>query len=132
VIPTLAYSNVREAAAWLCDRFGFSQRLAIGEHRVQLVYGTGAVVVTALSTTAGAPSHASHSIMVRVIDAEEHYRVATQKGVEILNPLSDYPYGERQYSARDLGGHVWTFSQTLADVDPASWGGILHDGRAKG
>jgi uncharacterized glyoxalase superfamily protein PhnB len=34
--------------------------------------------------------------------------------------------GERQYSAEDLGGHVWTFSQSIADVDPASWGGILR------
>jgi hypothetical protein len=25
-----------------------------------------------------------------------------------------------------LGGHVWTFSQSIADVDPASWGGVLR------
>ena len=43
-------------------------------------------------------------------------------GAEIVSPPSDYPYGERQYSAIDLGGHRWTFSQTIADSDPASWG----------
>lgn len=43
----------------------------------------------------------------------------------ILRPPTDYPYGERQYTAADPAGHVWTFSQTLADVDPASWGGTL-------
>ena len=35
------------------------------------------------------------------------------------------PYGERQYTAEDPGGHHWTFSQSIADVDPASWGGTL-------
>jgi uncharacterized glyoxalase superfamily protein PhnB len=37
----------------------------------------------------------------------------------------DYPYGERQYSAVDVGGHHWTFSESIADVDPADWGGEL-------
>ncbi len=36
-------------------------------------------------------------------------------------------YGERQYNAEDPWGHQWTFSQTLADVDPADWGGILRE-----
>jgi uncharacterized glyoxalase superfamily protein PhnB len=36
-------------------------------------------------------------------------------------------YGERQYSAEDPWGHRWTFSQTVADVDPRDWGGIIPD-----
>jgi hypothetical protein len=27
---------------------------------------------------------------------------------------------------QDPGGHIWTFSQTIADVDPAAWGGVLE------
>ncbi len=46
-----------------------------------------------------------------------------------LNPPTDYPYGERQYTAEDLGGHRWTFSQSLADADPADWAGMLVDMR---
>ena len=26
---------------------------------------------------------------------------------------------------RIIGGHRWTFSQSIADVDPAEWGGVL-------
>ena len=37
---------------------------------------------------------------------------------------TDFPYGERQYTAEDPSGHRWTFSQTLADVAPEEWGGI--------
>ena len=44
-------------------------------------------------------------------------------GAEILEPPTDYPYGERQYKLRDIGGHRWMFSQTLADVHPDAWGG---------
>jgi uncharacterized glyoxalase superfamily protein PhnB len=38
---------------------------------------------------------------------------------------TDFEYGERQYSAEDFAGHQWTFSETLADVDPSGWGGTL-------
>ena len=29
--------------------------------------------------------------------------------------------GERQYSVLDLEGHLWTFTQSVADVDPRDW-----------
>jgi uncharacterized glyoxalase superfamily protein PhnB len=41
---------------------------------------------------------------------------------------TDFEYGERQYAAEDPAGHHWTFSQTLDDVDPATWGGTLASG----
>ena len=43
----------------------------------------------------------------------------------ISSPLTTYPFGERQYSAQDPFGHRWTFSQSVADVDPRDWGGSL-------
>ncbi len=136
-IPELAYLDVHEAAAWLCRSFGFTERLRIGDHRVQLVFGEGSVVVTeqridpdawSAETSDSPPVPAgkfSHSVMVRVTDIDKHYEHAKGSGVEIISPLTDYPYGERQYTAEDFGGHRWTFSQTIADVDPGSWGGIL-------
>ena len=47
VIPVLHYSDVRGAVAWLCNAFGFIERLRIGDHRAQLYVapGTGGVVV---------------------------------------------------------------------------------------
>ena len=46
-------------------------------------------------------------------------------GAEAVRNPTDYPYGERQGTLRDPGGHVWTLSQSIADVDPADWGGEL-------
>jgi uncharacterized glyoxalase superfamily protein PhnB len=121
VIPELAYKDVGEAVAWLCDRFGFVERLRIGNHRAQLVFNGGAIVVTERRPDAAGSS----SVMVRVADIDRYHAHAVQRGVRILRPPADHPYGERQYTAEDLGGHVWTFTQTIADSDPASWGGVL-------
>ena len=121
IIPELPYPNVREAVDWLCKSFGFSERLQIGNHRAQLVFGGGSIVVTQGNNT-----NASFSVMVRVEDVNSQHERAKQSGAKIVSPPEDYPYGERQYTADDLGGHRWTFSQTLEDTDPSSWGGTLH------
>jgi len=125
IIPELAYADVGEAAAWLCEAFGFSERLRIGNHRIQLNCGDGALVVI----EGGTESNAGHSTMVRVADVHEHCQHARACGAKVLREPTDYPYGERQYTAQDPGGHVWTFSQSIADVDPADWGGVLVDDR---
>jgi uncharacterized glyoxalase superfamily protein PhnB len=123
VIPELAYGDVAEATEWLCNAFGFTERIRIGQHRAQLVFGDGAVIVTALGEARAGAAGAAHSVLVRVEDADRHHDKAASCGARSVNPPTDYPYGERQYTAEDLGGHSWTFSQSIADVDPASWGG---------
>ena len=122
VIPVLGYADVAHASDWLCEAFGFTERLRIADHRAQLVFGDGAVIVTELGEHSG-PS----TVQVRVENADAHHERAAAAGARILNPPTDYPYGERQYSAEDPGGHRWTFSQSIADVDPASWGAIMGE-----
>lgn len=46
VIPVLAYADVEPASRWLCEAFGFELRLTVGNHRIQLGFGDGAVVLT--------------------------------------------------------------------------------------
>jgi len=121
VIPVLHYPDVPAAAAWLCRCFGFSERLRIGAHRVQLNVGDAAVVVAQGPT----PPAGAGSVMVRVSGLDQHCAEAAKAGADILGKPTSFPFGERQYSAVDLGGHVWTFSQTEADVDPSLWGGQL-------
>jgi len=124
VIPELAYSDVGEAIAWLSGAFGFTVRIQMGNHRAQLNIGDGAVVLTELR---GRERHGetdlAHAVMVRVHDVDIHHAHAQQHGARVLGPPTDYPYGERQYTVVDLGGHYWTFSQSIADVDPTDWGG---------
>jgi uncharacterized glyoxalase superfamily protein PhnB len=121
IIPELAYPDVGEAALWLCRAFGFKERLRIANHRVQLTFGEGSVVVTGPRV---GPAGSGASVMVHVADADKHHEHARASGAQIVNPPADYPFGERQYTAEDPGGYRWTFSQTIEDVDPSSWGGV--------
>jgi uncharacterized glyoxalase superfamily protein PhnB len=66
--------------------------------------------------------------MVRVDDAHAHCARARDAGATILAEPTDFQYGERQYTALDLAGHRWTFTQTLRDVAPEEWGGITRNG----
>ena len=129
IIPELAYDDVEAAAAWLCKTFGFKERLRIGAHRCQLVFGEASVVVTQLGgkgrTEAAATQALTHSIMVRVADVDQHYEHVKQSDAHLLHAPETYPFGERQYTVQDPGGHVWTFTQSVADVQPEEWGGLL-------
>ena len=118
VIPELPYSNIHEAANWLVRAFGFRRRLIIGSHRIQMtVDGGGALVVV--------EGNGKSCVLVRVPDAKAHHERARREGAAIVSPPTDYPFGERQYTVLDPGGHSWTFSQSIADVDPREWGGEL-------
>ena len=83
--------------------------------------GAGSVVVVERE----ANSQSSSRVMVPVSDVDAHYITAVGAGAKALSKPTTYPFGERQYSALDLGGHRWTFSQSVADADPTTWGGEL-------
>lgn len=60
---------------------------------------------------------------VHVEDVDAHYELAKRCEARILNPPETYPFGERQYTVEDVGGHRWTFTQSVADVAIEQWGG---------
>ena len=128
VIPVLIYPDVREAVAWLGTAFGFIERVRIGEnHRAQLSFGDGAVIAADARDERRPPrqGEVNHSVLVRVEDLEAHCERARSNGARIVMEPTDFEYGERQYTAEDPAGHRWTFSETLADVAPEAWGGVL-------
>ena len=128
VIPVLIYPDVREAVAWLTQAFGCVERVQIGEgHRSQLRLGDGAVIVGDVrkDRRPPRPGEVTHSVLVRVASVDAHCDRARAHGAQILMEPTDFPYGERQYTAEDPAGHQWTFSETLRDVAPEEWGGIL-------
>ena len=129
VIPVLIYPDVREAVDWLTQAFGFEERVKIGEnHRSQMRFGDGAVILGDVRHDRIPPrdGEATHGVVVRVEDARAHCERARAHGAKILMEPTDFEYGERQYTAADLAGHQWTFSETLEDVAPETWGGILR------
>jgi uncharacterized glyoxalase superfamily protein PhnB len=132
VIPVLVYPEVRAAVAWLSDAFGFVERLRIGEaHRSQLSVGEGAAVIVTEPRGGSDPPPPAQaptaSVMVRIENLHDHCENARALGARITMEPTDFEFGERQYQLEDPFGHQWTFTETLADVDPSDWGGITPD-----
>jgi uncharacterized glyoxalase superfamily protein PhnB len=121
IIPELVYDDVTEARRWLCDVFGLSERWHAGDHRAQLSFGDGTIAITEPQTSRALAGQVS--LVIRVQDADAHWRRARERGATIIAEPQDHPYGERQYTAEDLGGHRWCFSQSIADLAPEDWGG---------
>jgi uncharacterized glyoxalase superfamily protein PhnB len=141
VIPTLIYDDVPAAVNWLCTTFGFKARLRAGDSHAQVLVGQGSIMLGASRTGAGfaeteddteyRPSRSgvvSLCVMVPVEDVEAHYAHSVAAGARILQPPTEYPFGEKQYTVEDIGGYRWTFSQSVADVDPAEWGAVVEEG----
>jgi predicted enzyme related to lactoylglutathione lyase len=127
VVPWLTYEDVDKAIRWLCGAFGFTERLRTPPepdgtiHHAQLAVGEGAVVLTGQRGQGAA----SPNLYVRVEDVDGHCERARKFGAHILRPPATCPFGERQYTAEDLVGYQWTFSQSVADVNPEEWGATV-------
>ena len=120
VIPVLIYPDPGVAAEWLSKAFGFTVRLRIANHRIQMRAGAGCFTIA----EGDEKPDRSHIIQVRIDDAKGHCERARAAGAMILTEPTDHMYGERQYNVQDFYGHRWDFTETLADVEPESWGGI--------
>lgn len=136
VVPVLVYGDVAQALDFLCNVFGFSERLraAAPDGRVshaQLVIGDGAAMIGRQGAEFRPPraGEVSQYVIVHVEDVDAHYKRAMERGAKIVQPPGDRPFGERQYTAEDPGGHRWTFSQSVADVAPEQWGAVLSESR---
>lgn len=126
VMPVLVYPDVELAVDWLTASFGFVEHVRIGDHRAQLGFGDGALIVADAThgrRPPGSDDQQTHSVLVRVEDVDAHYEAARAAGVRVLSEPTDHLYGERQYAALDLAGHRWTFTQSVADLAPEQWGG---------
>ena len=71
------------------------------------------------------PAHLGYgtqNLTVFVEDVDAHYARAKEAGARIVEELRETEYGERQYGAEDLDGHLWLFSRHARDVSPEEWG----------
>jgi uncharacterized glyoxalase superfamily protein PhnB len=111
VIPVLAYPNVDQAADWLCDAFGFTVRLRIFHHRVEMNVGGdgGASGEGTARERKNQALRMGHSVMIRVEDADAHCKRTGEHGAKITEEPTTYPFGERQFDAKDFAGHSGRF-----------------------
>lgn len=116
VYPVLRYKNNAKAMEWLTQAFGFNKHMAVtgpdGEiGHAELSLGNGMVMFASGGKQGDeSPWTTERSgIYAVVTDIDAHYQRAKAAGAEIVRPLADTAYGSRDYSVRDLEGHLWSF-----------------------
>jgi uncharacterized glyoxalase superfamily protein PhnB len=131
IVPVLVYDDVEQAIRFMVDALGFVEHLrAHGQdgrvNHAQLKFGDGAVIIGRQGGPFKIPasSAVSHMVHVSIDGVDAHYERASRHGANILEAPHDMPFGVRQYTIQDTGGHWWTFSQNIADVAPAEWGAV--------
>ena len=128
VVPILVYDDVAKALEFPSCAFGFTERLRAewggSISHAQMDVGDGSIIIGKQGGPFRAPAGdtVSQYAHVHVDDVAAHFARAKAAGATILKAPEDMPFGVRQYTAKDSGGHWWTFSQNIRDVDPAEWG----------
>lgn len=127
IFPVLRYNDARAAIRSLCAAFGFVELFSVpdsgpGVRHAQLKLGTNVVMLGSVRPDDGMTSPqalmaATQSLYVYVEDLDAHYERARSAGAQIMNPPADTDFGSREYHARDVEGHPWTFGTFLPQQD---------------
>ncbi len=126
ITPYLLYEDLGPAIDWLITAFGFRERMRMpgpdgNVGHAELELEDGVVMLGHPGPDYRSPHRHGHvcvMVYVYVEDVEQHYATAKGAGAKILSELEDKPYGDRVYSAEDLEGHRWFFSQHVRDASP--------------
>jgi uncharacterized glyoxalase superfamily protein PhnB len=127
LLPHIGYQNVADACEWLSRVFGFREAYRYDEPAsgVQMYLGQAYIMLRSAREGCMIPArlgYGTQHLTIFVEDVDAHYARAKEAGAEIVEELHDTVYGERQYGAKDLDGHLWLFSQHAKDVSPEEWG----------
>lgn len=126
IFPVLRYRDARAAIRSLCEGFGFVELFSVPEagpvvRHAQLRLGTNVVMLGSVRPdermeSPRALGAATQALCVFVEDVDGHFERARAAGAEIVSPPGDTDFGSREYHARDLEGHPWTFGTYRPDA----------------
>jgi len=134
--PVLCYRDARAAIEWLCQAFGFARHVvydgpdgSIGHAELQM--GTAVIGLSSVGPVSDANpwTTVSQGLYVCFTAVDALHDRAQAAGAEIVRPLANQEYGSRDFSARDTGGHLWSFGtyrEGNGQAGPASLFPGLH------
>ncbi|MGC2162833.1 MAG: VOC family protein [Silvibacterium sp.] len=130
LLPHIAYRDVAEAVAWLSGTFGFVEHFRYGDpvSGAQMKLGNAWIMVHRVrdgNLTPKQLGYGTQSLTVFVDQVEAHFAHAKSAGAKIVEDLHETVYGELQYGAEDLDGHLWLFSRHARDLSPEQWGATV-------
>jgi uncharacterized glyoxalase superfamily protein PhnB len=120
IFPFLRYQDASAAVEWLVRAFGFEKRMvAQGSDgtiaHAELSLGPGIIMLgpakddmLRMKSPRDLPA-VNQGIYVWIEDVDAHCDRAKAAGAEIVRGPEDTEYGSREYTARDLEGHLWSF-----------------------
>ena len=131
--PVIFYQDPIAALKWLEAAFGFeTSMLAVDDAgrvgHAEMTFEGSVLDVggewasaellgpAAMKSPASLGGAGTQFIRVDVTDVDAHHDRAKASGARITQAPQDQFYGARTYRALDLEGHVWNFSQTIAQM----------------
>jgi uncharacterized glyoxalase superfamily protein PhnB len=131
VLPHVSYRDLPTAIDWLVKHFSFVEQYHYTDSTngaiagAQLRLANAYVMAHAAKANASTPAELGYNLQSLTIfldDVDAHCRKVRAAGVRLVEQLHETVYGELQYAALDLEGHLWIFSQHSKDLTPDQWG----------
>lgn len=111
----LAVTDVAAAVEFYVSKLGFKRAFTNGDPPDFAGVNLGQ---TQIFLQQGTPSPQGCSVYFVVGDADELHDFHRANGIEVVQPLTDQPYGLRDYVVRDLQGYYLIFGHHLLDAGP--------------
>ncbi len=121
IFPEIVYDDAPAALQWLARAFGFVKGEVIEGPdgtiaHAEMHLGPGTIMPKSpmpetefAMQSPRALGGINQCLYVAVKDPDAHYERAKAAGAEIVMEPFDTDYGARNYCARDLEGHLWSF-----------------------
>jgi uncharacterized glyoxalase superfamily protein PhnB len=124
IVPVLRYRDARSAINWLCDTWGFEERVIVegpdeSIQHAELSLGK-AFILLASTTNSGSYTQftkqpdevggqETQSPYLIVDNPEKYYELEKKHGATILLELKKEDYGGSNFTCADPEGHIWNF-----------------------
>jgi len=129
-ISAVFYDDPFAALDWLERAFGFQRVMVITNPdgslgHSEMSFGDGLIMVGGpwadwIGTPGSTGGRNTQNLHVQLeTDLDGHHDRAVAAGGVVVQPPQAQFYGDRTYSVRDPGGHVWSFGQTVRQVSRA-------------
>ena len=131
VLPHVSYRDLPSAIDWLVKNFSFVEQYHYMDTTTNTIAGAQMKLANAYVMLHQAKANAStpaelgynlQSLTIFLDDVDAHSRKVKAAGIRLVEQLHQTVYGELQYAAQDLEGHLWIFSQHAKDLSPDEWG----------
>jgi predicted enzyme related to lactoylglutathione lyase len=109
--PNLEVPDLEPTVRHLMDVFGFD--VEVREEDMGLALLRRDSVGIAVVRTSNPAVNETTAVYVGVGEVDDLHRTSVQQGAKVVNPLTDHPWGLRDFVAEIPGGHRLAFGQRI-------------------